>query len=112
MGELQIEELAKTRLYTENIRITAPSAGFILSRNISPGQRFDKGYEWYRLADLSRIWILTDTYEKETKHLPPGKIVRVSHRDREDPPSPRERDVAAIRSSQPDVECPAGDGEP
>jgi membrane fusion protein, copper/silver efflux system len=80
MGELQIKELAKTRLYTENIRITAPSAGFILSRNISPGQRFDKGYEWYRLADLSRIWILTDTYEKETKHLPPGKIVKVSHR--------------------------------
>lgn len=80
MGELQIEELAKTRIYTESIQITAPSAGFILSRNISPGQRFDKGYEWYRLADLSRIWILTDTYEKEAKHLPPGKIVTVSHR--------------------------------
>ena len=79
MGELQIEELAKTRIYTESIRITAPSAGFILSRNISPGQRFDKGYEWYRLADLSRIWILTDTYEKEAKYLPPGKIVTVSH---------------------------------
>ncbi len=33
MGELQIEELAKTRIYTESIQITAPSAGFILSRN-------------------------------------------------------------------------------
>ena len=79
MGDLQIKEIAKTRAYTEKIRITAPAAGFILSRNISPGQRFDKGYEWYRLADLSRIWILTDTYEKEARYLPPGKIVTVSH---------------------------------
>ena len=79
MGELQIKEIAKTRAYTEKIRITAPAAGFITSRNISPGQRFDKGYEWYRLADLSRIWILTDTYEKEARYLPTGKIVTVTH---------------------------------
>ena len=79
MGELQIKELAKTRTYTEKIRITAPSSGFIFSRNISPGQRFDKGYEWYRLADLSRIWILTDTYEREARYLPKGKIVTVNH---------------------------------
>ncbi len=79
MGELQIKEISKTRTYTENIRITAPAAGFILSRNISPGQRFDKGYEWYRMADLSRIWILTDTYEREARYLPRGKIVTVNH---------------------------------
>jgi RND family efflux transporter MFP subunit len=79
MGELQIKEIAKTRTYTENIRVAAPVGGFILSRNISPGQRFDKGYEWYRLADLSHIWILTDTFEREAKYLQAGKRVTVTH---------------------------------
>jgi Cu(I)/Ag(I) efflux system membrane fusion protein len=43
MSELQIREMARTKQYTENIYITAPAAGFIITRNVSVGQRFEKG---------------------------------------------------------------------
>ena len=65
MADRQIQELADTRNYTTDIRVIAPVTGFILARNISSGQRFYKGTEWFRLADQSRVWILTDTYENE-----------------------------------------------
>jgi Cu(I)/Ag(I) efflux system membrane fusion protein len=78
MGDLQIDEMIRTRKYMENVDITSPADGFILIRNVSDGQRFDKGTELYRIADLSHVWVLTDTYEDEARHLPTGKSVKVS----------------------------------
>ncbi len=78
MGDLQVEEIGRTLLYTENINITAPITGFILARNITQGERFDKGKELYRLADLSHVWIMVDIFENEAYDLAPGAKVRVS----------------------------------
>jgi membrane fusion protein, copper/silver efflux system len=79
MGDRQIQELAETRKYTEDIDIVAPATGFIITRNISPGQRFGKGTEWFRMADQSQVWIFTDTYENEAQYLKPGMAVKIIH---------------------------------
>ena len=78
MSNIQIEEIRRTRLIPETIKILAPARGFLLARNISPGQRFDKGAEWYRIADLSRIWIVADVFENDAQHLRPGVHAQVS----------------------------------
>ena len=72
MSESQIQELARTRQLTQNIWITSPAAGFILVRNVSVGQRFEKGTELYRIADLSHVWILADVYEDESEYIRRG----------------------------------------
>ena len=77
MGDRQVEELIRTRTYMENIDITSPVDGFILVRNLSPGQRFEKGTEWYRIADLSKVWVLADLFQNEAEYVKPGKKVRV-----------------------------------
>ncbi len=78
MSNIQIEELRRTRLIPETIKIFAPAKGFVLARNVSPGQRFDKGAEWFRIADLSRVWILADVYADDAQHLSPGVRAQVS----------------------------------
>lgn len=79
MSDVQIDEIARTRHYTEEIYIAAPVTGFVMARNISPGEKFDKGKELYRFADLSRVWILADIFENEARFLPtPGTMVKVS----------------------------------
>jgi membrane fusion protein, copper/silver efflux system len=83
MGDQQIERLIRTRTYMENIDITSPVDSFILVRNLSLGQRFEKGTEWYRLADLSRVWILADVYGKETRYFKPGMEAKVILPDQE-----------------------------
>ena len=77
MGDLQIREMIRTRRYMENVDITAPAEAFVLVRNVSPGYRFEKGTELYRLADLSRVWILADVYEREAECFQPGVAARV-----------------------------------
>jgi len=79
MGDIQIEEIKRTRQLTQNVEVRAPAAGFILERNVSPGQRFDQGTELYRIADLSHIWILADTFENESHYFKPGAKASVLH---------------------------------
>jgi membrane fusion protein, copper/silver efflux system len=79
MSDLQIRELEKTRRYTEKILMVAPVTSFVLARNVSPGQRYTASTEWYRLADLSRVWVLVDLYENEADFIRPGESVRISH---------------------------------
>jgi RND family efflux transporter MFP subunit len=78
MSEQQMKELASTRQITDRVFIMAPVTGFIIARNVSPGQRFDKGTEWYRIADLSRVWVLADLFRNEAEYVRPGMKVRVT----------------------------------
>src|SRR5262249_47451362 len=58
----------------------SPANGLVLSRNVSPGQKFDRGAEWYRIADVSRVWILADLFPEDAKYLRPGQQARVTLR--------------------------------
>ncbi len=77
MGARQIQQIADTRQFEEKVEITSPAEGFILTRKVSDGQRFNKGDELYRISDLSRVWILVDIFENEERHLRPGEIVKI-----------------------------------
>ena len=80
MSKLQIQEITRTRQYSENILMVAPATSFVIARDVSPGQRFQKGSEWYRLADLSRVWIMADLYEHEAQWVKAGEQVKVTYR--------------------------------
>jgi membrane fusion protein, copper/silver efflux system len=78
MTDYQLDEIMRTRQGTDNIEIRAPAAGFILARNLTLGQRFEKGTELYRIVDLSKVWVVADLFENEAQYLQPGKIVKCS----------------------------------
>jgi Cu(I)/Ag(I) efflux system membrane fusion protein len=81
MGEPQILELAKKRQVTRDVSISSPLDGIVLSRSIASGQRVENGSEFYRIADLSRVWILADLFGEEGKLLAPGSRVKVTVRE-------------------------------
>jgi len=78
VSETQIRQMAETRQLPETIDVLSPVDGFILSRNISPGVHFDRGMEFYRIADLSQVWIVADVYGAEAESVRPGTVARVS----------------------------------
>jgi Cu(I)/Ag(I) efflux system membrane fusion protein len=81
MGEPQIKDLAKNRQVTRDVNISSPIDGIVLSRTVAPGERFENGTEFYRIADLSKVWILADVYSDEAKALAPGSRVKVTVRE-------------------------------
>ncbi|HEY5676187.1 MAG TPA: efflux RND transporter periplasmic adaptor subunit [Myxococcales bacterium] len=78
MGDLQIEELKRTRRPTKRVMIRSPASGFVMVRNVYAGQRLERGSEIYRIADLGRVWILADTFDGEADSLRPGAIAKVA----------------------------------
>jgi membrane fusion protein, copper/silver efflux system len=78
MGQQQIHEVAETKQYADKIFMVSPATGFIITRNVSPGQRFEKGAEWYVIADLSRVWVLADLFRNESEYVKAGMKVQVT----------------------------------
>jgi len=78
MSELQMDAIAKTKERVQEIEMRSPATGIVVSRNIYLGLKFIQGTEFFRVADLRRVWILLDVYENETQYLKPGARPRVS----------------------------------
>jgi YHS domain-containing protein len=76
--ESQLAELTKNKTYLTYAELRSPVRGLLLSRNVSPRQRIDRGTECFRIADLSRVWVEVDLYDSEAKHIQPGMEVRIS----------------------------------
>ncbi len=78
MSDAQIKELDSTRIIPEDIYVLSPANGFILARSISPGQRFERRMEFYRIADLSHVWIVADLFGSEAQYFHPGAVARIT----------------------------------
>jgi Cu(I)/Ag(I) efflux system membrane fusion protein len=81
MSDVQIKRMADSRQLPESIDVVAPADGFILARTISPGQHFQHDLEFYRIADLSQVWVAAEVYEKDAPYLRPGGLAQIALRD-------------------------------
>jgi Cu(I)/Ag(I) efflux system membrane fusion protein len=77
MGEEEIHSLQTNHHASSNLNLVAPGDGIVLSRSISPRQRFEKGAELYRIADLSKVWIIADVHGSDGAFRP-GTRVKVN----------------------------------
>jgi len=74
----QLREMGKRRDLVHDIRVESPVDGVVLKRNASPGLRFDRGFEFYRIADLTRVWILADVYRHQLPFIRRGASARIT----------------------------------
>jgi membrane fusion protein, copper/silver efflux system len=74
----QMREMAKRRQLVQDILVESPVNGLVLKRNVSPGLRFDRGFEFYRIADLSRVWVLADVYRDQLPFIRRGASARIT----------------------------------
>jgi Cu(I)/Ag(I) efflux system membrane fusion protein len=78
MSDVQIEEISTTRKIPEDVYVVSPTNGFIVSRNISPGLRFERNTDLYTIADLSHIWIMVNIFSTDSNALAAGTTVYVT----------------------------------
>jgi RND family efflux transporter MFP subunit len=77
----QLREMARRRELVQDIQVQSPTDGFVLKRNVSTGLRFDRGFEFYRIADLKRVWVLADVYRDQLPFIRRGAAARVTAND-------------------------------
>ena len=94
MGDVQVQEMIRTRKPLDRIDLVAPADGLVLARNVSLNQAFQKGVELYRVADLSRVWIEVTVLAADAESLHAGVPVRVT-------PAHGQRSYPAVISDAP-----------
>ena len=78
VSNAQLREMGTRRDLVSNIRVESPVDGVVLKRGVSPGLRFDRGFEFYQIADLNRVWILADVYVHQLPFIRRGDSVRIT----------------------------------
>lgn len=82
ISEGQIKDMIRTRQVTRDIQFRSPVTGLVLSRSVALGQRVERGAEIFRIADLSRAWVLADVFENDGALIRPGMAGRVRYQGR------------------------------
>lgn len=77
MSATQIATIRKSRQVPSAIEIAAPEAGFVIARNVSVGQKLERGDELYRLADLGHVWIVADVSGADAAYIGPGATAAI-----------------------------------
>jgi membrane fusion protein, copper/silver efflux system len=78
LSDAQIKQMAESHQLPETVEVVSPADGFILARNITAGQHFDRSMEFYRIADLSKVWIVAEIFGSEVRDFRPGTVARVT----------------------------------
>jgi Cu(I)/Ag(I) efflux system membrane fusion protein len=70
--ESRIREVRETGANARTIDWPAPVNGTVIAKRIINGQRVLAGEELYRIADLSRVWVIADVAESDLANIKVG----------------------------------------
>jgi len=76
--DAQIEEIGKTGETKKTLTVYSPGSGIVIEKNVVQGQKVMAGENLYKIADLSRVWIIGEIYEYELPFVKPGQEVTAS----------------------------------
>ena len=63
---------------TKTLTLRAPASGIVVEKNVVEGDRIMPGMTVYRIADLSRVWVEADVFEKDLALVAEGQGAQVT----------------------------------
>jgi len=78
IADSQVEELERTRQFKKTVTVYSPGPGIVVEKNVLQGQKIMAGENLYKIADLSRVWILGEIYEYELPFIKLGQETKIS----------------------------------
>jgi Cu(I)/Ag(I) efflux system membrane fusion protein len=73
-----IDELEQTGQVQNHLVIHTPSRGVVLEKTAVVGMKVMPGEELYKIADLSKVWLMADFYESEIAKIKIGQTAEIT----------------------------------
>jgi Cu(I)/Ag(I) efflux system membrane fusion protein len=73
-----IAEIRRTGRATRSIMVSAPFSGTITEKPAIQGMRFNTGDPLFKIADLSKVWVMADVPEQNLGAIRKGQSARVT----------------------------------
>lgn len=74
----EIARIEASGSVTKTITLHAPASGIVVEKNVVLGAHFMPGMRLYRIADLSRVWLAAEIFEKDLSLIRTGQSARVT----------------------------------
>ncbi|MDP2915900.1 MAG: efflux RND transporter periplasmic adaptor subunit [Candidatus Aminicenantes bacterium] len=74
----EVEELGRTGQTKKTVTIHSPGSGIVIEKSVLQGQKIMSGENLFKIADLSRVWILGEIYEYELPFIKTGQEAKIS----------------------------------
>lgn len=74
----QIVALEKARHSDKTMTIRSPYNGLVIEKNVYEGMKADAGMQLFRLADLSKVWVMVTLYEYQIPYVQVGQTAEMS----------------------------------
>lgn len=68
----QIDELERTGRPAKTMTLRSPHRGVVIAKHANEGMKVDPGMTVFRIADLSKVWVLVTLYEYQLPYLEQG----------------------------------------
>jgi len=78
IDDAQIKKLERTGEVRKTLTLYSPFRGVVMSKAAFDGARVMAGMELFRIADISRIWVMADVYEYELPWVKQGAPATVT----------------------------------
>ncbi|MFO7565786.1 MAG: efflux RND transporter periplasmic adaptor subunit [Enhygromyxa sp.] len=77
ISEAEIDRMQKASRPRKSVSITATEGGTVIERLVTQGQYVETGTVLYRIADLRKLWVQLDAYERDLPVLLEGQTVDI-----------------------------------
>jgi len=74
----EIERIERSDTAHRTLVLRAPASGLVLEKDVVEGMRIVPGMDLYTLADLSRVWVEGEVFEKDLALVRVGQHARVT----------------------------------
>ena len=74
----QISALEKAGKPAKAMDVNSPHTGVVIAKHANEGMRVDPGMQVYRIADLSRVWVMATIYEYQLPYVKEGQTAVMS----------------------------------
>jgi len=78
LSDAQIDQVLKTGQPIKNVTLYSPIAGYVMDRKAFPQLKVMPETDLYTIVDLSRVWIMADSFEYEAPNIHVGETATVS----------------------------------
>ena len=73
IGPEQIAELERRGAPQKTLVVRSPHGGIVIEKHAVDGMKVAPGMTAYRIADLSRVWVMATLYEHQSQHVAVGQ---------------------------------------
>lgn len=78
ISPVQIRRLEQDENIARTLTLAAPSDGVVMQKLAVEGMRFVAGDPLFRIADLSRVWLIANVFEQDLAAIRTGAMAKIS----------------------------------